>query len=133
MSKKRTSITVDPEVKAYLDANGRNASETVNRLVKMEMGEDVVNEQIIEMRMQMEKDRYEDAAQKARGHLERYNQLKSRLDNQRDETRQLVKEAKEVLGDAHLTADNPAVKNWAEKTGLEPETLIRKVKECDES
>lgn len=133
MSKKRTSVTLDPEVKAYLDANGRNASETVNRLVKMEMGEEVVNEQIIKMRMEMEKDRYEDAAQKARGHLERYNQLKTRLQSQQQKRNELLQEAKEALGSAYLTEDNPAVKNWSEKLEMEPTELIAAVKEDNES
>lgn len=131
MSKKRKTVTLDPEVKAYLDSNGRNASETVNQLVKMEMGEEVVNEQLIKMRMEMEEDRYEDAAQKARGHLERYNQLKSRLEQKQERSNTLLQEAGETLRDDQLQEDNPAVENWAEKIGIEPRELIEELGEDD--
>jgi len=127
MSKERKTFTLDPEVKAYLDSSGRNASETVNRLVKMEMGEEVVNEQLIKMRMEMEKDRYEDAAQKARGHLERYNQLKARLDTEKEAKNELLEEAKEKLSDIPHSPDNPAVENWAEKLDMTPEELIQEL------
>ena len=127
MSKKRKTVSLDPEVKAYLDSNGRNASETVNNLVKMEMGEEVVNETLIKMRMDMEKDRYEDAAQKARGHLERYNQLKQRLEQEQDAKQALLNDAREALEDVPLAVDNPAVENWADKLNLTPTELIDKL------
>lgn len=130
MSKKRKTVTVDPEVKAYLDAEGRNASETVNRLVKMDMGEDVVNEEIIRMRMEMEKDRYESAAQKARGHLERYNQLKARLEQQHSQKQELFGEALEALQGVPLQPDNPAVENWASKLNMDPDELISEVEDA---
>lgn len=129
MSKKRKTVSLDPEVKAYLDSNGRNASETVNRLVKMEMGEDVVNEQLIKMRMEMEKDRYEDAAQKARGHLERYNQLKQRLDNRKEAKDELLAEAKEKLAGIPHNPDNPAVENWADKLEMSPADLLEELEQ----
>jgi multidrug resistance efflux pump len=129
MSKQRKTFTLDPEVKAYLDAEGRNASETVNRLVKLDMGEEVVNTEIIKMRMEMEKDKYEAAAQRAKGHLERYNQLQSRLENQHSKKQDKLKEAREAIGGKHLTADNPAVKNWAEKCDMTPEELLEELDE----
>jgi hypothetical protein len=127
MSKQRKTVSLDPEVKAYLDANGRNASETVNRLVQMEMGEEVVNEQLIKMRMDMEKDRYEDAAQKARGHLERYNQLSQRLEQQREKTEEKLQEARETLQAGQFYPENPAVENWADKLDMTPEELIEEL------
>lgn len=131
MSKERKTVTLDPEVAAYLNTEGRNASETVNKLVKLDMGEDVVNEQLIKMRMEMEQDRYESAAQKARGHLERYNQLKRRLDQRKDHQQSVIQDAKEALDGARLNTDNPAVKNWAEKANISPEELIEEVEnEC---
>ena len=131
MSKKRKTVTLDPEVKAYLDANGRNASETVNKLVKMEMGEEVINETLIKMRMDMERDRYQDAAQKARGHLERYNQLKQRLEQQQEKSNALLEEARDALTDVPREEDNPAIQNWAEKIGIEPTKLIEELEEND--
>jgi len=127
MSKERRTVSLPPEVDGYLSQEGVNASELVSRLVKLEMGDDVVNDQLIKMRMQMEKDRYEDAAQKAKGHLQRYNQLKERLEVEHEQQQDIIQDAVDALDGSRLTPDNPAVKNWAEKAGITPEELIQEV------
>jgi len=119
MSKKRKTVSLDPEVKAYLDAEGRNASETVNRLVKLDMGDEAVNEEIIRMRMDMEKDRYQEAANKARGHLERYNQLKSRLEGRKSQQEQVLAEAADTLSLHQLHEDSNPVEFWADKAEMD--------------
>jgi len=131
MTKERKTVSLDPEVAAYLGAEGRNASETVNRLVKLDMGDEAVNAEIIRMRMDMEEDRYKEAAQKAKGHLQRYNQLKDRLEqNQQQKEREresFIAEAAEKLEPAEWysslskeeqipDADSEAVQSLAEQT-----------------
>lgn len=97
MSKKRKTVSLDPEVAAYLSAEGRNASEKVNKLVKMDMGEETMNEEILRMRAEMERDKYETAAQKARGHLERYNQIMERLESKQDSKNDYWQAAKDAV------------------------------------
>lgn len=129
MSKERKSVTLDPEVAAYLDSNCRNASQTVNKLVKMEMGEDVVNEQLLKMRMEMEKDRYESAAQKAKGHLERYNQLEKQWAEHKSRQQKQLTQAYETLESVPWEEDNTAIQKWAEKVGKTPRELIKQLEE----
>lgn len=132
MSKKRKTVTLDPEVAAYLDVEGRNASETVNRLVRIDMGEEAVNDQILEMRMEMQRDRYEEAASKAKNHLKRYNQLKERLEKARSKKSGLFEEAKDALAEVPKKTDNPAVQNWAQKLGMTPSELIQELEGDDD-
>lgn len=129
MSKERKTFSLDPEVKAYLDAEGRNASETVNKLVKMEMGDEALNEEIIRMRMDMEKDRYEDAAAQARGHLKRYNELKSRLEKRESQEEKVLQEAAETLSRHQLHEDSNPVEFWAEKADMDIGTFLSEMEE----
>lgn len=130
--KERKTVTVDPEVAAYLSQEGRNASETVNKLVRMEMGEDVFNEQLIRFRMESEKDRYESAAQKARGHLERYNQLKERLEEVETKQDKLMQDVREKLENVPLEPDNPGVQAQAKRVDMSPEELIEQINDDTE-
>jgi len=129
MSKKRKTVTLDPEVKAYLDTEGRNASETVNKLVKMEMGGEAVNKELIRMRMEMEEDRYQEAAQKARGHLERYNQLNDRISEIEEEEQNHRKEAFDLLKNVPWKPDNPAIQTNADDLDMTPEELIAELED----
>lgn len=128
--KERKSFTLDPEVSAYLSQEGRNASQTVNKLVKMEMGKDAADKQLLKYRMQSEKDQYESAAQKARGHLERYNQLKRQLENTESKEDKIMQDVKEKLENVTLEPDNPGVQAQAERVDMEPAELIEEVKDA---
>lgn len=128
--KERKSFTLDPEVSAYLSQEGRNASQTVNKLVKMEMGKDVADTQLIKYRMQSEKDQYQAAAQKARGHLERYNQLKKQLEETETQQDKIMADVKEKLENVPLEPDNPGVKAQAKRVDMDPEELIKELNDA---
>jgi len=127
--KQRKSVTLDPEVSAYLSQEGRNASQTVNKLVKMEMGKDVVDKTLLKYRMQSEKDQYKSAAQKARGHLERYNQLKRQLEKTKSREDELMQDVREKLANVPLQPDNPAVEKQAKRVNMAPKELIKEVQD----
>lgn len=129
--KQRKSFTLDPEVSAYLSQEGRNASQTVNKLVKMEMGKDAVDKTLLKYRMQSEKDQYESAAQKARGHLERYNQLKRQLEKTESREDELLQDVREKLANVPLRPDNPGVQAQAERVDMTPEELIEEIQDAE--
>ena len=129
MSKERKTFSLDPEVKAYLDTEGRNASATVNKLVKMEMGGQAVNKEIIKMRIEMEEDRYKQAAQNARSHLERRNELVERLQKVESEERDELMEALDTLESVPWKPDNPAIQTNADDLDMTPEELIAELED----
>jgi len=81
------------------------------------------------MRMEMEKDRYEDAARDARGHLERYNKLKHRLEQIEDERESELADAMTALENVPWEKDNPAIQEWSDEIGMSPTDLIKQLED----
>lgn len=129
--KERKSVTLDREVAAYLSQEGRNASQTVNKLVKMEMDGETTDKEILRYRMENQKDQYEISAQKALGHLKRYNQLKDQLEETESEEDKLMQDVKEKLENVTLEPDNPGVQAQAKRVDMEPAELIEVLEDAE--
>lgn len=125
--KERTTISVDPSVKAFLGEDGRNASETVNKLVKMEMGKDGFNQEYLRSRMEDHEDKYYEAANKAKRHLKRYNELQDRLNDLQKSENEQLEEALEKCEDIEWSVDNNGIQTQAAKVELSPEEFIEEL------
>jgi len=123
-NKENISATVDPEVKAYTEREDVNTSGLVNKLLKMEMGEEAVNEEILRMRMDMEKNAYKQNAQNARNHLERYNRLKDRLEERQENATDVLDEAEEQLSEHQLHENSNPVEFWADKADMSKDEFL---------
>lgn len=126
--KERQSVTVDPEVKTYLQRDDVNASGLINKLVKMKMGEEAINEEILKMRIEMEKTAYKQDAQSARNHLEQYNRLKERLKEHQENTTNVLDEAEEHLSYHQLYEDSNPVEFWAEKADMTKDEFLTEMR-----
>ena len=128
MTKKRTSLSLDPEVADYLSQEHVNASGLVNSLVKKHMNGGASEDMIRQFRIkqvQSELESIESQAQQKREELEKLQEID---EERQEEQQQKIKDAEEALSRIpNLTVDNPAVETWAEKCDMEPSELLDEV------
>jgi len=129
MSKERTSISVDPEVASYLKQEGVNASGTVNRLVKAEMGGQASEHHLIQLRLEQVESDIESLRSRLDNKMEERDRLQSRLDTAESVNAKKIQDAVDVFDDETLTPDNIAVENWADDMGIPPEEFVARVKQ----
>jgi len=128
--KKRTSITVDPDVYEYLSQSEVNQSGLINELVKEY--KDGRDRQVaaLELRYRHLNQEREEHQEKAERKANQAQEVKELLEDARQSEMEGLDEAREVLGDIPddaLTEDNAAVQNWAGKLGLDESTLLERL------
>jgi len=128
--KKRTSVSLPRETYEWLsDAPVENSALIAELLdeYRQSRTERVAG---LEMQLKHAKTERDDLKQQYEHAEERVADLEERLSEARvDETAVIddERESLDTLPDRQLTADNPAVKNWAEKAGLSPEELLARL------
>jgi predicted nuclease with TOPRIM domain len=127
MTKQRKTVTLDPEAAAYLDETGRNASETVNHLVKQDMGTENENVDLLKLRLEQVQSERETLEARAEKKREEEQRLEARLERLQENASNTIADARDALDGASLTPKNPAVQNWADKANLSPEELIEEL------
>lgn len=128
MSKKRTSISLDPEVKAHLDRDSVNASGLVNKLIKQHFAAGVDDDkQLVKLRLEQvvsERETLEDRLQRKRDEEER---LRARLESIEAENTAMKTDAFDVfdnIAPEYLTADNTHVERYAAELDVAPDELL---------
>jgi len=79
-NKERRTVSLDADADRYLDRDGVNASELVNKLVKQHMNGGASESEILEFRKKQIESEYEDLANRAQRKIEEYNELERRVD-----------------------------------------------------
>jgi len=135
MSKKRRTVSLEPEVDEYLSQSGRNASELVNDLVKKHMNGGATEDEILEFRIQQVKSQREDLAGRLEQKDNELSTLKERKEQQEkqhtQEQREKIETMAEYLSVSELGSadqpfidnDNSTVQELAEKANCSPEEL----------
>lgn len=123
-----TSISLTAKNRDYLDREVNNRSGFINDLIDAHReGKSEMNEAIARFRReQLEQElnsvtRRED---EIRNELETLNE---QITQEQQRKQEKLEDAKEAIGGMNLTADNPAVKNWAEKVDMNPEELLEEL------
>lgn len=127
MSKEVRSVTLDPDVDSYLSTPNVNASGLINRLVKHHQlgGGDGV--QMLELRRQQLRSEIESMERSVEAKREELERINEQISEYETDIEEIVREADEALDEHLRSADNPAVKNWAQKAGISQQKLLEKL------
>lgn len=132
MAKERTSLSLDPDVAAYLQQESVNASGLVNQLVKRHMNGGEDGDAIREFRIRQLEDEAEELAsreQRKREQVEKLRELKQEEQNERESE---MKDAIDKLENVVRNPDNPAIQTQARNLGMTPEELIEELPPLDD-
>lgn len=129
MSKKRRSFTIDPDIhKLLAEDTTTNASALVNQFLKeyYETGKET-DRAFLRQRL----DHIERQIAHKRDELELLREERERieteLDRKQDSREELIEQAKPIIRGKD-DPENPAVRNWAGKLGMDPEEFLTVVK-----
>lgn len=128
--KKRTSITVDKDVYQFLSQAEINQSGLINELVKEYRTNKDRQVAALELRYKHLKEEQEEHEEKAAKKAEQAQEVKDLLDDAKQAETKGIERARDALqgiDDSELTTDNPAVKNWAGKLGIDEATLLNEL------
>lgn len=129
MSKERRTVTLDPDVDQYLQREGVNASELVNKLVETHftMGGD--KQAMLEMRKQQLQSDMDELQSRLSTKKRELDEVESQLEDLRGDMQSVIEEAAKVIPEGTTSPDNDAVQNWANKAGISPEELLERLDE----
>jgi len=132
MSKKRTSLSLDPEVADYLQQDRVNASGLVNNLVKQYM-EGADQKAMQELRKRQLREEYESLVDRARRKYERYEQLDETIPSEEEERQSRLEEAAKRVATTETNtfgttiADGDQLKQVARNYNVDPDELRKEV------
>jgi len=129
--KKRTSITVDPDVYEFLKQPDVNQSGLINELVKQYR--DNQDRQVAALELRVE--HLEEEAKRDRENAQRKQQqaeeIRELLQDARQTEQTKLQEARNALENTPLKPDNPGVENWADKLDMSPTELIERLENTE--
>ena len=127
MSKKRRTVSLEPEEDEYLSRPEVNASALVNELVKQHRTGGVSDDAVLRMReeqVESEVDHLETRTEKKREELEAIREKREEKAETRSADLSQAFDVLESLGEENREPTNPAVKTQAGKVGMTPEELL---------
>lgn len=132
MSKKRRTVSLEPEVDEYLSRPEVNASALVNELVSQHQNGGVNDDAVLRMREEQVESEVEHLKTRAEKKQEELDAIRDKRE-EKAETRSVeLSEAFDVLESLNnrdkLEPTNAAVKTQAGKVGMTPEELINEYK-----
>jgi len=128
--KKRTSISLDKDVYEFLKSADINQSGLINELVKEYRDSDDRQLAALELRYEHMLAEAEDLQERADRKFDEAEEIKSLLEEQREDAADALDEAIEGVRKIKPTkrsVDNPAVERWADHADTDPETLLEYV------
>jgi hypothetical protein len=129
MSKERRTVSLEPEVDAYLSRDGVNASELVNSLVKKSMNGTDTEDALKELRKQQIRSDIQELQTRMESRREELDTIKDLEEEQQKERESQLQEAISKAKDAPRDPENPAIQTQAEKVGMSPEEFIDELPE----
>lgn len=129
MSKERRTVSLEPEVDAYLSRDGVNASELVNSLVKKSMNGTDTEDALKELRKEQLRSEINDLRTRAENKEEELETIEEIQEEQEEERQSELQEAIEKAKGLPLDPDNPGIKNQAEKVDMTPEAFVEELPE----
>lgn len=129
MSKDRRTVTLDPEVDDYLDREGVNASELVNKLVRNHMTAGGDDEAILQLRKQQIQSEIQELANRKETKKQEFEQVESKLSELSDDRGDVFDDAVDALTPSDLRAENHKVEWWANEANVTIDRLIQEVQD----
>lgn len=133
MSKERRTVSLEPEVNDFLQEEGVNASQLVNKLVKNHATSGGDTRSMLELRAEQLRSDINELHGRVESKEDELERVESRLDEFRTEREKVLDEAAEALHGTTLEEDNPAVQNWAEQADVPVDELISEVEDRRDS
>jgi polyhydroxyalkanoate synthesis regulator phasin len=140
--KQRISASIDADIKDQLDTeNNLNKSAVVNELLRQYLVQGDAAEAGLQRRLkekEQTKERKELERQRLENEIESLEREIDDIQNQIQQRRQegldeILEMAEKIRNNEfpreNLTADNPAVENYAQKAAMTPERFVRKVED----
>lgn len=132
MTKKRTSISVDPDVYQFLQQPEINQSQLIQELVREYRENEKRQVAALELRLRQLEEDAENLEQRAQNKRQQAKEVAALLDDAQEAENEQLQEAREALSGINLqrvSPDNPAIENWASKLDMEPTALIDRLLE----
>jgi len=127
MTKERRTVTLDPDVDEFLQKEGVNASELVNRLVEAHftMGGDKLA--MLEMREKQIESDIEELQARVESKEHELDQVQEQLSHLRNDKECVIQEAADVIPDEITSEQNGAVRRYADEAGISPSELLERI------
>lgn len=129
MSKKRRTVTLDPDVDEHLQREGVNASELVNDLVQAHFTVGGDKRAMLEMRENQLVSDIEELEARRESKEKELENVRKQLEDLTRGNESVIEEAADVIPESVTSPENPAVKNWAADAGISPEELLERLDE----
>lgn len=129
MSKERRTVSLDRDVDDYLDRDGVNASELVNKLVKSHMTAGGDQEAMLELRKQQLESDVQELQSREETKRQELQQVRDRLETIDEEQRARIETAAERLDAQDLELRNQKVRYWADEADVSVDRLVERVRE----
>jgi len=129
MAKKRQSLSLSEENKAFLDRDDINASGLADKLISQYRSGGAHDRQMLNLRknqIEAEIDSLENQIEHKRKELEK---VENNLEQYTTDLEAKLDEAEDLFEPRMLTTDNPGVKNWADKCGIGPNDFISRMED----
>jgi predicted transcriptional regulator len=130
--KSQVKVYLPEELHELLNADRRSNSEAVETALWKEFGGE--RKSVIRVRKENKEDELKAAKQtlkddraNVRQLKEEIEELETRLERVNTKEEERLNEARNVLADVPKDAENPAVKNWADKLGMTPTELLEEI------
>lgn len=125
--KKRTSVSLDPEVYQFLSQSEINQSGLINDLVKEYKDNEKRQVAALKLRYKHLVQEAEEAEDKAEKKREQAEEVRELLDDAESQETSEIKDVAEKLESVPKKPENPAVKHQANKHNMTPEELLERI------
>lgn len=124
MTKRRRSVSLEPDVHDYLSREEVNASALVNELVRRHMDGGMEDAAVLRLRKQQVESEVDHLKARTENKVEELEKLESKLESCTNQQQQKLEEVRAILDDVPADPTNPAVQNHAENLDMTPEELL---------
>lgn len=124
MSKKRRSVSLEPDVHDYLSREEVNASALVNELVRRHMEGGMEDTAVLRLRKEQVESEVDHLKARTENKIDELEQLENKLESCQNQQQKELEEVRDILDDVPHEPTNPAVQTQAEKVDMTPEELL---------
>lgn len=124
MTKRRRSVSLEPDVHDYLSREEVNASALVNELVRRHMEGGMEDTAVLRLRKEQVKSEVDHLKARTENKMDELEQLENKLESCENQQQEELEEVREILEEVPHDPTNPAVKAKADNLDMTPEELL---------
>lgn len=129
MTKRRRSVSLEPDVHDYLSREEVNASALVNELVRRHMDGGMEDAAVLRLRKQQVESEVDHLKARTENKVEELEKLESKLESCTNQQQQKLEKAAAILEEVPADPTNPAVQNQADNLDMTAEELLEALDE----